>query len=793
MGLHVRSALLGGASVLAAAIASVAPAAAESAYPKVYSFDIPAKPLLAALADFTATTGVQVIRPGAQRLEGEAPAVKGRQDTESALRKLLEGSGLKFRAAGPRTVTLESVGDIQRVQLATDAQSLEPIDVIGENVRRSAGGDGKYDVTAQEMERRQPTDVKDVFRGEPGISVGSSIPLSQKVYVHGVEESNLAVSIDGSAQNNKVFHHNATTYIDPALLKTARVDAGVAPADAGFGALAGSIAYETKDVADLLGPVAPVPGLVTKDGAPAGAKNWGAFAKSWFNTNGAVFGQNVAVYGRNNGFEALGYFNIAKGGRFDNGRGDKVPGTATDLVSGLGKLAYESLDGHRFELSHERLRDDAIRPYRANAVIEGRPGEPETRRYKLDRQNTVLSYSNTSPDGWWDPKIVLAYSATKVRVPIFEDPDRNDMTNPFVHTYDAVGKTQSLNGKAENKFNFERGNVVAGFDFRRDKADLYDDYGDARERMTNVGAFVQARLEPIDRTRVSFGGRVDHQRFRGVTEQGDKNHTGLSGNVSGEYDLIENLLTAKAGYSHVWGGIPLAENFIMNPDWLYRNPGFGPPLKAVVSDNVTLGLVAKHNGFTVEGSLFGTKIDNARAARYSNAYDPDGPTGPQMPTLGSTWAPDLRTRGFELGAGYDWTTGFVKVKWAHIDIDINGKRGDSDAGTYIATPVGDIIMISAAHTFTQHNLTIGGDIEIAPKYDRVEPGYKAYPSYELVSAFIEWKPQTVGFETTLRLDAKNIFNKTYSTRASYGAEFEGQSAPLFEPGRSVILSAAVKF
>lgn len=59
--------------------------------------------------------------------------------------------------------------------------------------------------------------------------------MSQKVYVHGIEETSLAVTMDGGRQNNKVFHHNGTNLIDPGLLKAVSVDAGVAPADAGPG------------------------------------------------------------------------------------------------------------------------------------------------------------------------------------------------------------------------------------------------------------------------------------------------------------------------------------------------------------------------------------------------------------------------------------------------------------------------------------------------------------------------------------------------------------------------------
>lgn len=801
MRLFVRNALLGGASVLAATLASAA--AAETAYPKVYSFDIPSKPLLAALADFTATTGVQVIRPGAQRLEGEAPAVVGRQDTESALRKLLEGSGLKFRAAGPRTVTLESVGEIQRVQLATEAESLEPIDVIGQNVRRSDGGDGKYDVTAQEMERKQPNDIRDVFAGEPGIQVGSSIPLSQKVYVRGVEENNLAVSIDGAPQNNKVFHHNATTVIDPSLLKTARVDAGVAPADAGFGALGGSIAYETKDVADLLGPDTLVPGLVTKDGVAPAAKNWGGFAKSSFNTNGNVFSQNLGVYGRRNGFEALGFFNIARGGKYEAGNGDKVAGTATDLISGLGKLAYEGDSGDRFEISHERVKDDALRPYRANAADINPPnrvGEPEVRRYDLERQNTVFTYSDTSPTALWDPKVVLSYSKTKLQTPIWERVGFVPPNAIFAYTRDAIGETSTYSAKAENKFSFDKGTVVTGVDFRRDKASIdYSPVGfdlPGNERSTVAGVFAQARLEPIDHARISFGGRGDYQWFRGVNDSpgAKKDHGGLSGNVSGEYDILPGLLTAKAGYSHVWAGIPLAENFVFNHLWIYDDPR--GELKATTSDNVTAGLIARHNGFTLEGSVFQTKINNARNAKYSNNYFAPF----QDPIPGATHAPDLKTRGFEIGGGYAWETGYFRAKYVSIDIKIDGRRSDSDAGNYIATPVGDIFALSAAHTFAPWNVTIGGDFEYAPKYNKTgrDPDsgarYPAFEAYKIFNAFVEWKPQTAQFETTLRVDVKNLFDETYSSRATYGSEFRDLNVtPLFEPGRSVILSAAVKF
>jgi iron complex outermembrane receptor protein len=72
-----------------------------------YHFDIPAKGLLAALADFTAVTGIQIVRPNGEGIAGVSRPVVGRLPAEEALGRLLEGSGLAGRFTDPRTVTLE--------------------------------------------------------------------------------------------------------------------------------------------------------------------------------------------------------------------------------------------------------------------------------------------------------------------------------------------------------------------------------------------------------------------------------------------------------------------------------------------------------------------------------------------------------------------------------------------------------------------------------------------------------------------------------------------------------------
>lgn len=736
--------LMASSAILVATMVHAPVANAQTAQ---HNFNIPAQPLASALNVFGRQSGLQVSLAASTSQGVTSRAVSGNLSAHAALARLLEGTGIPYTISNGTAVIGRSASTPVETGNASGTV-LEPITVQGQSVGQ--GDIGETVISSEQLERINPSSIADVFREEAGVQVGSSLPMSQKVYVHGVEETNLAVSIDGARQNNKVFHHNATNLIDPSILKAVDIDAGIAPADAGPGALAGAINYETRDARDLL-----------EDG-----KSFGGFVTSTYNFNSNTVITGLSAYGVKDGWDALGYFTFGKGNDFKGGNGDIVDGTETNLLSGLGKVGYEFESGDRFEISHDHLVDDAPRPYRANAgfVVTPRAWEPRIRDYRLERQNTVFTYTDETPEGWWDPKVMLAYGSTEVTIPIYGSPGR---------LYDDSGKTSTFNGKFENKFSFDAGNVVAGFDFYNDKATLDDPADAASEKATNIGIYAQARIEPWDRTRLSFGGRADQQWFTG-TNGSDFSNAGLSANISGEYDLTE-IFTAKAGFAHVWAGVPLAENFILNPNWDYGTDGPKP----VTANNYMVALESSYQGFTGEISLFRTDIDHARVPSY------------RPNATGALINRNLTSKGFEIGAGYEWTSSYVKVKYAHIDVDVNGSPADSDSGNYLATPVGDIITITAAHTFEAWNLTVGGDIEIAPEYDHVAAGTSLYKAYEIVNIFTEWKPERL-HNFTFRAEVKNLFDESYSDRATYGQEF-GNVTPLYEPGRSFLITAKATF
>ena len=625
----------------------------------------------------------------------------------------------------------------------------------------SVGGTGFAEGTANsttitqgQLERENPQDLADVFQTDPGVVVGSSIPMSQKLYVQGVEEPNLAVTIDGTRQNNRIFHHSATTLVDPDLLKAVRVDPGVAPADAGPGALGGAIAFETKDVGDLLQPGRMFGGLIGGE----------------YITNGDIFSTNAALYGRYQGFEALAYGKWADGGIRKDGNGNDIVGSGTGLLSGIGKLAYEAPTGDRIEAAFEIVNDDEARPYRSNigVIVGGRP-VPLTRNYEMQRQNFTLTYTDESPGDWWDPKVQIGYSVTDLDIP--EDEQRSQ------------GTTGSFNGRAQNTIHGGFGSITFGTDFFIDSTELdyryypdrtSDESGD--EHAQNVGVYTQARLDWTPRLRTSFGARVDLQHFEGNNGY-DITDAGPSLNVTGEYDVTD-FLTAYAGASRVWAGFPLTETFILNPNWDYSGD-----LVPTTSDNLVAGLKANWRGFSAGAKVFQTQIYDARTPDYN---------------VGAFVQRDVRTRGYELTAGYS-SHGFdATVGYAYVDADLDGNSADSDLGRYLTTPLGHIVKAAASYTYAPWGLTVGANAEFAfENDDTFDPYFTAppdpIPGYEVVNAFAEWTPPRYE-HITLRVEANNIFDEAYVSRATYGQEYTSQGiTPLYEPGRSFTLRATARY
>lgn len=95
-------------SVLACGTAIIALASAAPAWAQERVFDIPAQPAVRAIPELARQAQVQIVAP-ARDLEGiSTPAVKGRMDVRTALRRLIAGTPLRIDSDDGQIITLRS-------------------------------------------------------------------------------------------------------------------------------------------------------------------------------------------------------------------------------------------------------------------------------------------------------------------------------------------------------------------------------------------------------------------------------------------------------------------------------------------------------------------------------------------------------------------------------------------------------------------------------------------------------------------------------------------------------------
>ncbi|MBL4721427.1 MAG: TonB-dependent receptor [Alphaproteobacteria bacterium] len=667
--------------------------------------------------------------------------------SRSNRRKLLSRRAARRTAAllGATIIVSSGVSGAQTLK-GSDAL-LEPISVTATEV-----APGGVQVREDQLDRANPLDIKDVFSAEASVNVGGGSDVSRKIYVNGIEDTNLNVKIDGARQVNSAFHHLGTAIIDPGLLKSVRVETGVGPADVGPGSLGGSIAFETKDARDLLDQ----------------GEAFGGYGKLVYDSNAHGFNEILALAAQYQGFEALIYGSTDGGNNFEDGADVEVDGTAPEMRNILGKFAWSGRAGSRVEVNVAYLVDEGIRPNRANfgALTNGAP----TTFQQFNRRTYSISYADENPTDLVNPEFVLSYNRSSLFI---------DELAFGPSTFDLHSETVSYNGKLANTFStdlgvFHSGKITAGFDFYRDegRGDIEGGFGGAiplvnTERSTNVGAFVQARMALSDQLRISLGGRFDRQRFEGI--EGTKiDGSGLSGNVNVEYEPVPGF-TPYVGAGTTYGGIPLGESAIYNfaGQWQYGG------LTSSRSANYKVGVRAEKGPFSGDVNFY-----------YNEIYD----THDRGSVVRNTTR-NLLSRGLNVSGKYDYGDGFVRGAYARNHFRSDGNFLATGSASFHGLQLGSLLTAEAAHDFTEMGLRFGGSVERALD-DDANPVSTA-DGYTVVNLYAQFTPLTFD-AVTLRVDVKNLFDRIYVDRATAGGD-NARVIPFNEPGRTFLLTAKLEF
>lgn len=217
-------------------------------------------------------------------------------------------------------------------------KAIEKIEVVGASTN--------FSVTAEDIEQFQANDLADIFRESPSVSVGGSVGVAQKIYVRGLEDAYLNVTVDGAQQTSTLFHHIGRVTLDPDLLKQIDVQAGAGEATNGPGAIGGAIRFKTKDAQDLLNE---------------GEQFGGRVKANYFSNDGTRY--SGTLYGKlNPSFGLLGYYSAVDRNTMEDGDGDKIYGTAAEQELTFIKASGDITDKHYLSVSLEQRDEEGHFP-----------------------------------------------------------------------------------------------------------------------------------------------------------------------------------------------------------------------------------------------------------------------------------------------------------------------------------------------------------------------------------------------------------------------------------------------
>ncbi|MBO6805017.1 MAG: TonB-dependent receptor plug domain-containing protein, partial [Thalassospira sp.] len=94
-------------------------------------------------------------------------------------------------------------------QANNDETVTKPLEVTA-SAKSAQGLPGGVSIGQEELDRKNPQTMKDVFSSDASVEVGGPTAIVQKVYVQGIENTKLNVQVDGARQVDSSFHHIGT-------------------------------------------------------------------------------------------------------------------------------------------------------------------------------------------------------------------------------------------------------------------------------------------------------------------------------------------------------------------------------------------------------------------------------------------------------------------------------------------------------------------------------------------------------------------------------------------------------
>ncbi len=607
-------------------------------------------------------------------------------------------------------------------------------------------------ISDKDLDRLQADSLSDIFDRDPSIMVGGGIAAAQKIYVRGIEDKMLNVSIDGATQAGYLSHHHGQYSIEPELLKYVEAEPGTGAATAGPGALAGAIRFQTKSASDFL-----------SDGQTSGG-----LAKASFGTNGDQIKLTGALFGQlSERINAIAAYTFSDSEDYDDGDGRTIEYTGHET-----SRAFLGLDGimdsrHSFGFSFEETSDEGTFRHRPN--FYGEFPHPVAFNVPvfmdIGRKTATFDYNFLSDDQNLDLETTVFYSDFVI-----------DRPTQYEMGYESKGLD------IRNHSTLGSHSLAYGLNYRDDTASfvgkgstngflpfplVYETIPD--ETIDILGFFIQDDWQVSDKVQASFGLRWDEYDYtdkdgQNFTNSGFSPNAGISFSATDYFDL--NL-----SYSAGFRGVTPIDLITANEGGVTNHAS----MDGEWSENVELGFQYDNGTYFVNGTVYQQDLNDVIVA--SGGRDNAG---------------DVEVEGYDFAFGARQGNATASLGMSFSDPEFNGVPL-TDGNVGLGTSSGRIWNANADYRFEDVNVTVGWSINLAEKYDEGTDPLFHKASYVVHDLYAQWVTG-IDDNLVLTLTIDNAFDKAFvdQTTSGYNGQI-GRVAGLPQPGRDVKLGASYRF
>jgi hemoglobin/transferrin/lactoferrin receptor protein len=617
------------------------------------------------------------------------------------------------------------------------------------------------------VERDQATDVRALFAREPAVEIGGGVRVGQRLYLRGIEGTNLDITIDGARQGRNLYNHRGGLgNIDPEFLKRVEVQPGPVAADQGHGALGGAIRFVTVDAQDRLAPGQPVGGVLKLQGASAD------------DLRRSVIGSFVAL-GDHAGLVAYGSY-----GEYDDyrtGGGFRVPFSGGRDRSHLARLSLLDAAGHDLRIGIEHHLASGLNfmqrgdyPWQLQPVdLRARPPQ----RQNLRRHAKTVQWRYDGSPDWFDLEL-RGYDT------------RDDFFAPRSNgeRFTSDGRGWDLRNTAVLAVGQWRWTLIAGADGLDERGlNQRNDRAPRANRYENLGLYLQNRFES-GRLDLTAGVRRDDftTRFR-TTNRVDNAATLL--NAGGRVRLGDGFALF-GGYGEAARGagtIPIhfAGNAVEN---LTFNGRVGGTLDSEFAKQSQLGLRSEASaigeGLSVELVGFRTVIEDPILYLQPGS----GGLGNRPVTGFFNAERAARWSGLELRG--QWRLGAWSIDGGATRVRTRDLPAEPQFLARYGAPLGDRLTVSVDRALGAewrfgYTLTAVDRARDVPANQIVFLPQPGYATHDLT---LNWQPAALaGVEVALAI--RNLTDRLYVRHTT----FTQDGFATEEPGRDLRLTVAYRF